>query len=382
MLKLLSLLLAFILGTSSVNLPFYESKVYNGKWKQDIEMFDNVKFESSDENIMFSPMSLNYALLMAGKGAKGKTYDEFNNYFENDMDSKYKAYSDYITNLDKTVEIANSFWYSNEYKAKADYVNMLKNNLNAEISAVDFLLPKTVIDINSWANTKTHGMIPSIVQQIPPETVSMLINAIYFKNNWMEQFEPYNTYKDKVTTNNGDVQVDMMHGEAEMYLENENATGFIKKYEGGRYGFVAIRPNDNKTYKSLAGMNVENLLASAQNVETHISMPNFTFENEMNLTSRLQDMGITTAFGDLADFSNMGDMPISISSVLQKSKIELTESGTEAAAVTAIIFDNAAIIEKPEPKVVDLDKPFYFIIMDLEYDEPLFMGYVSNPQGE
>lgn len=346
-------------------------------------LFDNSIGDNYSDNIMLSPLSIDYALAMLTAASNGDTQKELLEYLNEDsVESLLDSYQNFLNELDNSVEIANSIWYkdSDDIVLNKTYKSQMGKYLDAKISPVDFS-QKTVNEVNAWVNDKTHSMIPSIVEKFSPNTVMALINALYFENKWENQFEPGFT-RDSVfhLFNGADITVPIMSGHAEEYLSNDNAVGFIKYYENQKYAFVGILPNDENML-SLSDVDIDSLMASKNREKVNITMPRFTFDYSTNLNKTIANMGVQQIFTDNADFSNgiyADGQTVSVTDILHKTKIELTESGTKAAAVTAIMMETTGV-SLDKPKSVNLDRPFMFMIIDVNTNRPLFVGNVSNP---
>ena len=172
-----------------------------------------------------------------------------------------------------------------------------------------------------------------------------------------------------------------MSGEVYSYLEDEEAVGFVKDYEGGTYRFVALLPKDEKGFESwikgMSGEHLQALLAGVSQEKTYISLPKFSYDYSASLSKVLMDLGIKDSFSDSADFRGISEeTKLYISDVIHKTHIDLDSDGTRAAAVTAVMVDAGAMIE--DPKYVNLDRPFMYMIIDTATNLPIFMGTVTG----
>jgi len=178
--------------------------------------------------------------------------------------------------------------------------------------------------------------------------------------------------------------VPMLHAEESVYLEDENATGFLKYYKGQKYAFVALLPKEGTTVaeyvKTLTADDLNKLLENKLQTSVETTMPKFSAEYSFELNDMLQQMGMVDAFDeDHADFSKMATSDLGniyISKVLQKTFLAVDEKGTKAGAATAVVMANKmAMLQK---KVVNLNRPFVYLIIECENNEPLFMGTMMN----
>ncbi|MBQ8549644.1 MAG: serpin family protein, partial [Lachnospiraceae bacterium] len=351
------------------------------------------------ENSLISPASVEFALVMALNGADGDTLTEMLtvlcpgatteeiNAFVSDLNSMltYSSGSEFY--------VANSVW-SNETILgdclNETYANTLKEDMNAEA----YMLPfnnKAVDKINDWVDENTDGMITELLKEIPPDAAMYLINAMTFEGEWSEAYEEYQIREGEVFTNalGEEEEARMLCETGNLYLENDDATGFIKYYEGGEYAFMAMLPKEEGAIEDyVANMTGEDYIAFYESLTTQYDvvtkLPCFTYSYDLTLNDALIEMGMPTAFTEgAADFSPMVTDPtvnLYISNVIHKTYIELDENGTKAAAVTAVEMDreSCAEPEQREIKEVILDRPFVYAIIDTNTGLPIFMGTVNS----
>lgn len=349
-----------------------------------------------EENPVLSPVSAYVALTMAGDGANGNTYDEFCNVL-GDM----TVMSDYMMNEfpvqtdDLKVQLANSVWIDDEFTADDYWVGCIKSFYDAQAFQNDLKTEQTMQAMNEWVNIHTNGLIKDMLEQpLEDETRLVLFNALYFKGMWCNTFIPEGTYEETFYAKDGEIQVPMMHQSMERYeyFSNEDVAGVVMPYREGNYAFVAFMPQNVKdtirnVYKGMTPEKVKELLESRQNILINLTLPKFEVSFDKKLNDSLKNMGLVDAFDEEnADFSRMGTAdsgyPICINLVRQKAVVKIDEEGTEAAAVTeCVMVDTCALIEK-EPIEVCFNRPFGYMIMDMETQIPLFMGIMDNPVEE
>ncbi len=343
------------------------------------------------KNTMISPISILAALAMTANGAKGETLEQMEEVFGMDMGSLNRAMSAYIAGCDDNTEyklnIANSIWFKNDdsLSVNQDFLQKNADYYEAGIYAAPFD-DTTLNDINNWVDENTYGMIKKILGEIPADVIMYLINAVAFDAKWQEPYSENAIHEREFTKEDGTKQiVEFMYSEEGVYLESENATGFMKNYKGNEYAFVAILPDEGITVEeyvaSLDGEGLYGLLASAEKTAVNTSIPKFESEYDIELSKVLKSMGMVDAFdGAAADFSGIGtsnEGNIFISRVLHKTYISVDENGTKAAAVTAVELECESVTVE-EPKVVYLDRPFVYMIIDTETYKPLFIGTMMD----
>lgn len=322
-------------------------------------------------NVMYSPLSLNFALALLSLGGNEEIKKDFENYFGVPFDKYLDFYKNYIYSLDSTTEVANAVWLNDGLEYAEDFANKANEYFKAELG-IDNFDAELVRKINNWCSEKTHGMIPSIIDDLNPSATSIILNALYFKGQWKVEYKE--SRKTTFYGKDGNHDVDGLFSEEKIYLENDFATGFMKYYDGDRYAFVGILPKESEwTFESL---DLKSLMESKCGDEVNVMIPKFEFECSYDLSNIIKNVGLGNVYRNGA-FPNIAkDSIFVVDQVIQKTKIKLDEHGTEAAAVTAIIT-KADVAQKTHR--VYLDKPFAFMIYDTQTDTVLFIGKVINP---
>ena len=247
---------------------------------------------------------------------------------------------------------------------------------------------KTRKDINAWVSDHTDGMIDNILDQIPSEAVMYLINALAFDAEWEEIYEETQVSDGTFAQETGETQsVEMMYSSEHQYLDDGCATGFIKYYADRKYAFAALLPNEGVSVKdyvaSLTGAGLLDTLRGAQDVEVKTAIPKFESEYSVEMSDILKSMGMTDAFDEVsADFTGLGRSEagnIYISRVLHKTFIAVDERGTKAGAATVVEMTCGSAAPIEEPKIVYLDRPFVYMLIDCETSLPFFIGAMMDP---
>ena len=359
--------------------------------------------ENGSKNLLLSPLSVSTALAMTANGADGETKKEMEKVLGSGLSldeiNDYMAY--YISNLPdeekEKVYVADSIWFKDDptFKVYDEFLETNKKYYNSEMYKCKFEgnIEKIVKDINSWVNKNTKGMIPTLIQKenIKDNTAMLLLNTLYFEAEWMS---PYlSTSEGEFTDLNGDKHsIRKMESQERQYFDLGNADAFKKPYMNGEYSFVGILPHEDvdfeKYVKELDGTALIEGLKECEDpatVELHVMIPKFKYNYDASLKDILPDMGMKTAFDSLkADFSKINDLsvegalPLYIDDVLHKTKIEVTENGTKAAAATAVIMGLGAAAPIEKKKVyINLDRPFVYMIVD-KNNVPLFIGAATQ----
>ena len=352
-------------------------------------------FKASNENgknTLISPLSVLCALAMTANGAEEETLAQMEEVLGMTTDELNLYLYSYMKNLpqgDKyKLSLANSIWFTEDerFTVNQDFLQTNADYYGADIYKAPFD-KQTLKDINNWVKQNTDGMIPEILDQIPPEAIMYLVNALAFEAEWSEIYEKHQVKDGEFTKEDGTKQnAKFMYGSEGTYFEDENATGFMKRYKGGKYAFVAMLPNEGVTVSeyiaSLDGESLNALLANPQYATVHTSIPKFETEYSVEMSEILKNMGMTEAFDMYnADFEGLGTSTagnIFISRVLHKTFISVGEKGTKAGAATIVEMKDGAAAEPTEPKEVYLDRPFVYMLVDCENNIPFFIGTMMD----
>lgn len=346
--------------------------------------------EDDDENVMISPASIFFAMEMAASGASGNTLDEMTAALvpgaSNEEALKYAA--DYYKQLQKTgvVNVANAEYFSEDFNecVYEDYLEYVKENFDAEIT-----VGLDVKKINEWVDDKTDGMIPEILDEsdIDESTAAVLLNAIAFEADWEDKYDKKDVLEDEIFTDakGREEDVVLLRSEEEGYYETDKAIGFMKYYKDDEYAFVAMLPTDetisaNEFMADLSADDYREFLDSRSSTKVKAFIPEFEYDySNGNVIEIFRDMGVNDAFEGSADFSNMASMEAFISKIVHKTHISVDRKGTKAAAATAIVMTKGAMPDDAEEiKIVTLDRPFVYMIVETENMTPVFMGTVNS----
>ena len=348
-----------------------------------------LKLEDDNKNLIYSPLSIKYALSMLNEGASGKTKEEITKVLGNYELTKYE-------NIDKVLSLANSIFIRDIYKEyiNQEYVQTLEDKYNAEVIYDVF---KDAERVNKWIEDKTFGIIKNMLQDNivqDPNTKILLVNALAIDMAWYYRFENEDTHKATFTVGDKTLDVAMMNmglkSDVIKYFVDDEFTSValpLQEYEGVQLEFVAIMPNSD-LHKFVTSdefdskiNNVLSNLKTNNEVRYSISLPRFEFDKRLNLSADLQNLGVNLAFSADADFTKMGSTKLYVSDVLHKADIKLSERGIKAAAATVIVVKDNAIIEPEQVETVKLNfnKPFVFVIRDVKTGEIWFVGDVYEP---
>jgi serpin B len=346
---------------------------------------------NNTNNLFLSPLSVSFALGMTANGAKGTTLDgikstlDFSGFTQDEMNSYYNHLITDLPKLDPqtTLNIANSIWYKQGFSILPTFTKTDSSYFHATIQALDFNNPASTGTINNWVSNSTNGKIPSIVDQISPDDVMYLINAIYFKSIWSTKFDVSQTHPASFYTPDGStVQANFMKGTVNYnYFADDKAIVVELPYINNKYSMVIVLPNSGNTLNNLiSGLDTvswNRWMGGLHAINSPVIMPKFKFSYSILLNGALSQLGMSNAFSGSADFTGINSAGgLQITKVQHKAYVAVDESGTEAAAVTSVVIGLTAVLNPPQ---ITIDHPFLFVIREMQSGLILFEGTVNNP---
>lgn len=383
----------------AVSTEAYQKEVIDSSNRFAFDLFKPMLSETKgSENIMISPFSISSALSMTLNGASGETLDAMKKALgleEKTVEQINSTYLKLMTEMvpvDERVEldIANSVWVEKKFEVKQDFIKTVEDSFKAEARNIDVNDANAVNTVNSWIADKTHDKITDMLESLDPALSMLLINAVYFKGMWRNQFDKSKTGDESFyVTPSAPVTVKMMHQEENMKVIKDNNQTIIElPYGQGNFSMLVVLPDEGYTISDAASLltpqNWSSWLSQLES-NTHkveLSMPRFKYGYKRLLNDDLINLGMGIAFTDMADFSKISDTPTMINRVLHQTFIETNEEGTEAAAATVVEMVNTSIGETPSVWVVNINRPFLYFIHETSTGTILFMGQVTNPASE
>jgi serpin B len=357
---------------------------------------------TQDENLILSPFSISLALAMTYAGARGETESQMAdtlhfdlpqgqlhpafNALDQDLATRGEAKSDEQEPLQ--LDIANAVWAEQTYPFLKEFLDLIASNYGAGIRLADFVkqFENVRIEINDWVSEQTQEKIKDLLPEgaLNPDTRMVLVNAIYFKADWLTQFNANNTSDAPFRRLDGtEVTVKMMRQQVSVpYYQGDGFQAVELPYAGDTAAMDIILPDEGNfeaVESALSSELLNETLNGLQPTSMMLSMPKFTFESAFSLSDALRSMGMVDAFDDgTADFSGMtAQNDLFISDVIHKAFVAVDEEGTEAAAATAVIMERSSAIMSDLTLVID--HPFIFIIRDKPSGQILFIGRVLDP---
>ena len=355
-----------------------------------VELFK--KSITAGQNSLISPLSVMLALSMIANGADGETLTQMETLLGSGipltkLNEYLFSYAQSLSSGEKSkLRIANSLWFRDDgdsLQVRADFLQKNADYYRAAAYSSSFD-NQTVNDINNWVKSNTDGMIDQILDEIQGLDMLYLINAVVFDAEWQNVYTTESVRKGDFTETGGMIRnVDFMHGAEYGYLDDGFATGFVKPYANGGYSFAALLPYEGVSLEayieSLSGAGLLDILADKQeDTLVFTSMPRFSYTYSIKMIDALRSLGIRDAFdAQTADFGRMatttaGNGNLYLSEVLHKTFIAVDELGTKAGAVTMGAMSSGGT--PLDPKVVNLDRPFVYAIIDNATNLPIFIG--------
>lgn len=365
-----------------------------------LNIYQSLRAQSG--NLILSPFSISLALAMTYAGAHGETESQMAQTLHFlPQEQLHPSFNQLDLNLQKEninsnkeqeplqIKIANSIWAEQTFGFLKEFLDTLALNYGAGIYLSDFInnAEPTRQEINNWVSDKTQEKIQNLIPEgsLNPDTRMVLVNAIYFKADWLDQFDAEDTFNHPFNLLDG-TQVDvpmMSQGMYIPYIQEDGYQAIQLPYAGETAVMNIIIPDEGKFEEVESSLNYEmltDIFGNMNQTSMFLRMPKFQFESAFSLSDVLKELGMTNAFDrNKADFSGMtGKKDLFISEVIHKAFVAVDEEGTEAAAATAVIMETTGAAMYDMTLVID--HPFIFLIRDLESGQILFIGRVLNPQ--
>ncbi|MBD1825878.1 serpin family protein [Cyanobacteria bacterium FACHB-DQ100] len=369
-------------------------KIVEANTKFGFKLFSEVLKQDRNKNVFVSPSSVAIALSMAYNGANGETKAAMAKALEFQgmtLEQVNQAHRDLRAALEKAdpkvqLSIANSLWAKQGVAFNSSFLERNAKFYDAKVKSLDFDQPSASDEINGWVKESTRGKIPKIIDRINPNDVMFLINAIYFKGQWTDEFDKSNTQTRPFSLTNGSKkQVPLMKRQGKYrYAETDQFQAISLPYGDRRLSMYVFLPKSNlaEFQKTLTVQNWQTWMRQFSSRDGEIQLPRFKMDYEVELKTALSAIGMGVAFDDAADFSGLSKATTKIDQVKHKTFVEVNEEGTEAAAVTSIGIVTTSLPIEQAPFKMTVDRPFFCAIRDNRTGEILFMGSIVNPESK
>lgn len=340
-----------------------------------------------DANVFVSPLSASLALGMTMNGAANATLDQmraalgFGTATDAEINESYKSLIALLRGLDNTVDvrIANGIWYRNGYLVRQPFLDAGRTYFDAHIAALDFMSPSAPKTVNDWVSTATAGKIPTIVNDLS-DLDMILVNAIYFKGSWRQKFDPSETTDAPFHGVAGDQPMRLMHRTGKVnFTSNASYSAVDMPYGDSAYTMTVVLPGNGVSVDAIATALMQPsawaaMLPQMRPVGVDLFIPKLKLQWERMLNDDLIALGMRDAFSDVAaDFSRLTPQRAMIGFVKQKTFVDISEEGTEAAAVTAVGITTVSAPIVPQFRA---DRPFIFVIRERLTGTIMFMGKI------
>jgi serpin B len=362
------------------------------------KLFNELQRQNAGQNLLISPIGIESSLALVLNGAAGDTQKamlralELQDLSLTDIDKAHDRLRISLENPDPKVEltIANSIWAQKGTIFKPDFTRHGLEFFHAEITGVDFAAPSALRIINHWLRSRTKERIQQIVDKVDPETVLLLLNAVYFKGKWTVPFDKKLTKEGDFTPAKGrPKKMPMMSQTGKFsYFHGDAFQAVSLPYGKGRIRMDLFLPDQNSSLdqfsKDLTAENWKKWIPLFKETPGEIVLPRFKVEYETDLNDTLKILGMGDAFDqERANFDNLTPTgKIFVSRIRHKASTEVNEEGTEAAATTVELHEGAKSPDKPKEETFRMvvDRPFFLIVRDSQTGTIFFMGSVADPK--
>jgi serpin B len=358
------------------------------------------RIKQDGDNLICSPFSAAVALNMASAGARGQTRDEMLSVLHVDPQRAAETHASFggllgaLNARDGTdgvaLHVADRLWGQAGTGFKPDFLALLRDSYGAPLETVDFAHATAAAraTINHWVATQTHDRIPEILGDGDLGTTTRLVltNAVYFKGKWETPFRPEETKPRRFTGVAGAADVPMMAQQATFAYARAGDVQLVELPYAGDLSMVVLLPDgagDLPALERKVARSYADWLAALRPTEVNLWLPRWTFNSRVDLDGPLQAAGMRLVFRENADLSGTSNAAqLYIDKVLQEAFVEVNETGTEAAAATAVDEAELSAFEPtPPPKVFHADHPFLYLIRDQKTGVVLFLGRVAGLSG-
>ncbi|XP_031211493.1 serine protease inhibitor A3B-like [Mastomys coucha] len=360
-------------------------------------LYKKVALENPDKNIVFSALAIASALGSLSLGAKGNTLQEILeglkfNLTEIPEADIHQGYGHLLQRLSQPgdqiqISTGNALFVEKHLQILTDFKEKARALYQTEVFMADFQQPREARKlINDYVRKQTQGRIKELVSDLDGETSMVVVNDFLFKGKWKVPFDPDGTFMGKfVIDRRRAVKVPMMKIEnlRTPYFQDEElkCTVVELNYKNNAKAMF-ILPDQGKMQQVEASLQPETLRKWRKSLRPRVinelHLPKFSLSQQYNLEDILPRLGIRELFSTQADLSGItGAKNVTVSQVLHKAMLDMTETGTEAYAATT--FKQNFLSAKVKPMFVSFDRKFLYIILDSHSKYIPLMGKVINP---
>ncbi|NXQ95804.1 A1AT protein, partial [Sagittarius serpentarius] len=358
--------------------------------------YQQVREEAGNKNIFFSPLSISTAFAMLSLGARSNTLSQLHKGLafnlteikEQEIHEGFQRILQVLSEPHREVQLSmgNALIIDDQLKLLQKFLDDVTNFYYSEAISSNFQNPSEALkEINNYIETKTHGKIVGLLKSLDPDTVMVLVNYIFFKGYWEKPFNNLATRDDDFLLDaKNSVKVKMMHQNKAFNIHrDEKLSCWVVEipYKGNAVALFVLP--DEGTMKqvedALLKETVSNWMQSLEERKIYLDLPKFSISVSYDVKSLFVKMGVTEVFSDQADLSGVAEKTLlKVSRAIHKAMVDVSENGTEAAAVTVIEMV-PMLAQFPPPPHIRFNRPFLMMIIDKTSHGMLFMGRIMNP---
>lgn len=380
--------LQLIKEQQNMNIPISRSNQFTYKI-----LLDQLKAEQDEpQNFVFSPLSLINVMHLLSEGSSGSTQSQINQAiwgraligeYEKKLLSHWMRKSE--TKDSVSLWNANALWTNKDFIINKEYNDLVTQQYQATVRSLDFKNPLSKEVINAWVKSNTNQLIPSIVDELSPDDLLILTNAIYFKEIWLKPFNAQNTRKDIFYTEQGHEETSFMNGTQEIHYKAFNHYEEIGIPLRNHYVYYVLLPKQGVSIIDFLEETINNKGNLANTFNPHqefmVSMPKMEIHQTLYLNEPLQRLGMLDMYqANKANFNKISTQQgLIVSEVLQKAYFKLSEEGAEGAAVTGVTMRATSA---PILKEIKINRPFIYFIKNLKDNSTIFAGYINHVASE
>ncbi|NXB28403.1 A1AT antiproteinase, partial [Eulacestoma nigropectus] len=376
------------------NLPYVKLAPSNAEFA--FKFYKQIRDESGDRNIFFSPLSISTAFTMLTLGARSNTLRELYkglafNLTEMEEQEIHEGFQHVLQLLNDPhrevqLNIGNALFVDNQVELLQNFLDHVTNFYHAEAVSSNFQNPPEALkEINKYVETKTHGKIVDLVKSLDPKTVMVLINYIFFKGSWEKPFNNFNTRDDDFFLDaKNSVKIKMMHqkNHFNVHRDEKLSCWVVEIPYKGNVTSLFVLPDEGtmkQVEDALLKETVSKWLRSLEKRDIYLDLPKFSVSSSYDVKSLFKKMGVTELFSDQADLSGVAkNLLLKVSQAIHKATVDVRENGTEAAAVTMMEIVPLSLPFPPPPHIT-FNRHFMLMVIDKTTDSMLFLGKIVNP---
>jgi len=355
------------------------------------QVFLQIGKQNRNRNLFISPLSLTLALALLYNGADGVTKQELakilgiQNIELEEANTAYAVLRDELgQHLGQiNLSIANSLWAQKELLFNQDFIQRSKSFYSTEVLNLNFASPEASLAINDWVKNKTNGKINEIVSSgdLNPNTILILLNAIYFQGTWRRQFSKANTKEAPFILSDGKPKLLPMMAQSGVYkyFQDEDFQAIALPYGDSNISMIVFLPDEQNLlsdfHQRLDTQKWQQWRTRFSQMQGYLGLPRFKVDYEDSLMGAFEALGLNIALSSRASYQNMCNAFVSISDIRHKAFMEVNEEGTEAAAATGVLMQRT--IGQKFSMVIN--RPFFCAIQDDQTGVILFLGAIWEP---